>query len=112
MAFPPARSISLTTDAAASAPFVYVTAMFARAAARRSAMAAPIPREPPVMSATFPSNFLDIAHVLLVEPDGGWQPWNQMLQLGQRLRPEARSNVIDISTEWWGRRNSNSRALS
>src|ERR1700728_3011961 len=107
MAFPPARSISLTTDAAASAPLVYVTATFAPSAARRSAMAAPMPREPPVMSATFPSNFLDISHFLLVEPDRGSQPGNQMLQLPQRLRPEAWSRVNDIyifSTDWWGRR--------
>src|SRR5713226_2712775 len=60
MAFPPARSISLTTDAAASAPFVYVMATFAPSAARRLAIAAPMPREPPVMSAIFPSRFLDI----------------------------------------------------
>src|SRR6266853_1154570 len=65
MAFPPSRSIALTTDAAASAPFVYVMATFAPSAARRLAIAAPMPREPPVMSATFPSRFLDIVFPLL-----------------------------------------------
>src|SRR3982074_418662 len=64
MAFRPARSIALTTDAAASAPFVYVIATFAPSAARRLAIAAPMPREPPVTSAIFPSNFFDIVHLL------------------------------------------------
>src|SRR5437899_12469227 len=34
-------------------------ATFAPSAARRFAIAAPMPREPPVMSAIFPSRFLD-----------------------------------------------------
>src|SRR5271168_4003387 len=51
MAFPPARSISFTIAAAASAPFVYVIATFAPSLARRLAIAAPIPRDPPVTSA-------------------------------------------------------------
>src|SRR6185437_6748468 len=67
IAFPPSPSISLTTDAAASAPFVYVMATFAPSAARRLAIAAPIPRDPPVMSAIFPSSFLDIAFLLFFE---------------------------------------------
>src|SRR5258705_11285601 len=67
MAFPPACSISLTTDAAASAPFVYVMATFAPSAARRLAIAAPIPREPPVTSAIFPSSFLDIFYLLFLQ---------------------------------------------
>src|SRR5205809_2742353 len=58
IAFPPAPSISLTTNAAASAPLVYVMATLAPSAARRLAIAAPMPREPPVMSAIFPSSFL------------------------------------------------------
>src|ERR1700675_3445211 len=66
MAFPPARSISLTTDAAASAPFEYVMATFAPSAARRLAIAAPMPREPPVMSAIFPSRFLDTVFLLFL----------------------------------------------
>jgi hypothetical protein len=49
---------------AASAPFVYVMTTFAPSAARRLAMAAPMPREPPVMSAIFPSNFFDIVFLL------------------------------------------------
>src|SRR6266849_6755806 len=40
-------------------------ATFAPSAARRLAIAAPMPREPPVMSATFPSRFLDIVFPLL-----------------------------------------------
>src|SRR5438445_12673943 len=67
MAFRPARSISLTTDAAASAPFVYVMATFAPTAARRLAIAAPMPREPPVMSAIFPSSFFDIVLLLYAQ---------------------------------------------
>src|SRR5216117_459274 len=66
MAFRPARSISLTTDAAASAPFVYVMATAAPFAARRLAIAAPMSREPPVMSAIFPSSFLDIVFFLFL----------------------------------------------
>src|SRR6266850_2491001 len=57
-AFPPARSIALTTDAAASAPLEYVTATLAPSAARRFAIAAPMPREPPVTSATLPASAL------------------------------------------------------
>src|SRR5580658_8647915 len=56
--------MALTTATAASAPFVYVMATFAPSAARRLAIAAPMPREPPVMSAIFPSNFFDIVHLL------------------------------------------------
>src|SRR6202049_4493875 len=67
MAFPPARSISLATDAAASAPFVYVMATFAPSAARRLAIAAPMPREPPVMSAIFPSRLLDTVFLLFLQ---------------------------------------------
>src|SRR5207237_4995904 len=51
-------SICLTIDAAESAPFVYVIATFAPSDARRLAIAARMPREPPVMSAIFPSSFL------------------------------------------------------
>src|ERR1700730_15833073 len=39
-------------------------ATFAPSAPRRLATAAPMPREPPVMSAIFPSNFFDIVHLL------------------------------------------------
>src|ERR1700730_16951234 len=67
MAFRPARPLSLTTDAAASAPFVYVMATFAPSAARRFAMAAPMPRDPPVTSAIFPSSFLVIVFLLFLE---------------------------------------------
>src|ERR1700677_2105725 len=52
MAFPPSRSIVLTTAEAAAASFVYVMATLAPSAAKRLAIAAPIPREPPVTSAT------------------------------------------------------------
>ena len=55
-----AITYSKGADAAESAPLVYVMATFAPSAARRLAIAAPMPREPPVMSATFPSRFLDI----------------------------------------------------
>src|SRR5437762_11325658 len=41
-------------------------ATFAPSAARRLAMAAPIPREPPVMSAIFPSSFLFMACLLFL----------------------------------------------
>src|SRR6202795_439864 len=63
-AFPPSCSIALTTAEAALASFAYVIATFAPSAARRLAMAAPMPREPPVMSAIFPSSFLDIVFLL------------------------------------------------
>src|SRR5712671_2088626 len=57
IAFPPAPSISLTTEAAASAPFEKVIATFAPSAASRLAIAAPIPREPPVTSAALSVRF-------------------------------------------------------
>src|ERR1700685_4256744 len=50
--------MALTTATAASAPFAYVMATFAPSAARRLAIAAPMPREPPVMSATLPASGL------------------------------------------------------
>ena len=52
IALPPAASMAFTTDAAASAPFEYVIATFAPSAARRFAIAAPMPRDAPVTSAT------------------------------------------------------------
>src|SRR5882762_7327466 len=64
MAFPPPSSIALTTAEAALASFAYVMATLAPSAARRFAIAAPIPREPPVTSATFFAN-LDIKSPLL-----------------------------------------------
>src|SRR5580704_5570954 len=45
--------MALTTEEAASASFAYVKATLATSAARRLAMAAPMPREAPVTSATF-----------------------------------------------------------
>src|SRR5713101_1641955 len=59
MALPPSRSIASTTAEAALASFAYVMATFAPSAARRLAIAAPMPREPPVTSATLLAN-LDI----------------------------------------------------
>src|SRR5437588_1729500 len=66
IAFPPSRSISLTTEAAASAPFEYVIATFAPSEARRLAIAAPMPREPPVIRAIFPSSFLFMVCLLFL----------------------------------------------
>jgi hypothetical protein len=56
MAFPPPSSIALTTAEAALESFAYVMATLAPSEARRFAIAAPIPREPPVTSATFFAN--------------------------------------------------------
>jgi hypothetical protein len=53
---PPARSISLTIEDAASVPFVYVLAMFAPSKARRFAITAPIPLDPPVTTAILFAN--------------------------------------------------------
>src|SRR6202162_3895081 len=58
-AFPPASSMVLITAAAALESLAYVMATLAPSAARRFAIAAPIPREPPVTSATLLVN-LDI----------------------------------------------------
>src|SRR5438093_11682549 len=55
-AVPPRSSIALTTAEAALASFAYVMATLAPSAARRFAIAAPMPLEPPVMSATFSFN--------------------------------------------------------
>src|SRR3981189_2451715 len=78
MAFPPPSSIALTTAEAALASFAYVIATFAPSAARRFAIAAPIPREPPVTSATLlasldigsPLVFLRLTHFILLTQDG------------------------------------------
>jgi hypothetical protein len=43
-----------------------VIATFAPSEAKRLAIAAPIPREPPVMSATFPSSLVDITFLLFL----------------------------------------------
>jgi len=53
IALPPSRWIAFTTDAAASDPFEYVMATLAPSLARRLAIAAPMPREPPVTSHCF-----------------------------------------------------------
>src|SRR6266481_6378488 len=59
-------------------------ATFAPSAARRFAIAAPIPREPPVMRAIFPSSFLDIGFLLVSE---GFLPhtpaWSYMLSIAK-----------------------------
>jgi hypothetical protein len=56
MAFPPLSSIALTTAEAAPASFAYVMATLAPSSARRFAIAAPMPREPPVTIATLFAN--------------------------------------------------------
>ncbi len=56
-AFPPLRSMAFTTAEAALASFAYVMATLAPSAASRFAIAAPMPRDPPVMSATLLANF-------------------------------------------------------
>src|SRR5580692_1316959 len=83
IAFWPVRSIALTTAEAALASFAYVMATFAPSAARRLATAAPMPREPPVMSAIFPSNFFDIVHLL--ELDICSSGMSQILLLAQSI---------------------------
>src|SRR5580700_5007381 len=55
-AFPPLRSIALTTAEAALTSFAYVMATLAPSLASLFAIAAPMPREPPVTSATFSDN--------------------------------------------------------
>src|SRR6267143_4734966 len=64
IALPPSSSIALTTAEAALASFAYVMATLAPSAARRFAMAAPMPREPPVTSATLLAS-LDIGSPLV-----------------------------------------------
>src|SRR5580658_9442583 len=67
-AFPPPSSIALTTAEAAATSFAYVMATLAPSAASRFAIAAPMPREPPVTSATLFAN-LDIISPQLSETD-------------------------------------------
>src|ERR1700758_4732904 len=74
--------MALTTPTAASAPFVYVIATFAPSTARRLAIAAPMPREPPVMSATFPSNFFDIVRLLELDICSSGMSQNLLLAQG------------------------------
>src|SRR5580658_2057895 len=71
-AFPPLCSIALVTAAAAPASFAYVMATLAPSAAKRFAIAAPIPREPPVTRAILPSSLFDTVS----SPDVGI--WNRM----------------------------------
>src|SRR6202453_1792789 len=59
-------------------------ATFAPSAARRLAIAAPMPREAPVMSAIFPSNFIDIIHLL--ELDICSSGMSQLLSLAQGIQ--------------------------
>src|SRR5271167_2576187 len=66
MALPPALSIASTTLEAALASLAYVMTTVAPSVARRFAIPAPMPREPPVMSAIFPSSFLDIIFLLFL----------------------------------------------
>src|ERR1700722_14397992 len=49
---------------------------FAPSAAKRLAMAAPMPREPPVTSAIFPSNFFDMLLLLYAQ---SWRTLKHML---------------------------------
>src|SRR5580704_5339002 len=56
MALPPLLSIALTTAPADFASLAYVIATLAPSAARRFAIAAPIPLEPPVTSAVLSIN--------------------------------------------------------
>jgi hypothetical protein len=96
IALPPLRSISLATASAASAPLVYVIATFAPSDANRLAMAAPIPREPPVISATFPSSFFDIVVSL---PSNSLSIKIQSLMCGERFDSPWRSDVAETSCE-------------
>src|SRR6266550_3374547 len=57
-AFPPAASIERTTSLALPGDALYVRATAAPSVASRLAIAAPMLREPPVTSATFPASFL------------------------------------------------------
>jgi hypothetical protein len=71
-------------------------AIFAPSTARRLAMAAPMPREPPVMSATFPSNFFDI--VRLLELDICSSGMSQDLLLAQGIQsPHWIAKVVSSS---------------
>src|SRR6266852_5253162 len=68
IAFPPSRSIAFTTAEAALASFAYVIATLAPSAARRLAIAAPMPREPPVTTATLPANFCPLLLLICFVP--------------------------------------------
>src|SRR5205085_3843949 len=57
-AFPPAAVIERTTSSAFAGEALYVRATAAPSVASRLAIAAPMPREPPVTSATLPASFL------------------------------------------------------
>src|SRR6266404_5818645 len=68
IAFPPSSSIAFTTADAALASFAYVIATLAPSAARRLAIAAPMPREPPVTTATLPANFCPLLLLISFVP--------------------------------------------
>src|SRR6266404_2893745 len=93
IAFPPGRSISLTTEAAASAPLVYVIATLAPSAASRLAIAAPIPREPPVTIATLPANFCLLLLLICFVLFFFWSAWE--VGSAAKTRPKERFCRID-----------------
>src|SRR6266849_1499164 len=68
------------TDAAASAPLEYVMATFAPSAARRLPIAAPMPRDPPVINAIFPSSFLFMVCLLFLRLDSLCIDWYKTLR--------------------------------
>src|SRR2546421_1249675 len=98
-AFPPPSSIALTTAEAALASFTYVMATLAPSAARRFAMAAPMPREPPVMSATFSFN-LDMGSPLSARglaAVGGEHLASHERSLGGRQEHDGASNLLRLA---------------
>src|SRR6266404_10009774 len=91
IAFPPGRSISLTTEAAASAPLVYVIATLAPSAASRLAIAAPIPREPPVTIATLPANFCPLLLLIRFFLFFFWSAW----EVAPQRRPDQKKGFAE-----------------
>src|SRR3989441_3924513 len=88
-AFPPLSSIALTTAEAALASFAYVMATLAPSAARRFAIAAPMPREPPVTSATLPASSLSFLLLMFC-------PFFVF-----RVHPVLNKNASDFEPENW-----------
>jgi hypothetical protein len=83
----PNALISATVSSATALLLTYVNAIFAPSLANFNAMALPIPRVPPVIRATFPSNnFMLVLFLLLMTAKGDFRCEDTLfLQTTERL---------------------------
>src|SRR6516165_3069630 len=103
----PSASICLATACALSAAVTYVNATAAPSRASCWAIAAPIPRLPPVTSATLPASSLMSGSGCLVGQDhdagreglGGHQPQRRLVAVAELRQPGAGQDRVDREPE-------------